>query len=190
MSIGTVVLGSSAVLPAARSSGGGETVEATLLADARARPGTGPDAAQRLYVRTAETLQRIADGLSRSGAAGAAPEIERMVDRRDLARVARMDTVLQQYKQRFPNGATGLVDGTRQANDEAFRLKVELVGASIEFQQSMNHLVGLESPTHRAAAVKRVASAASRLLDVRQGIDVFTEALLKAIRSAVPAGYL
>jgi hypothetical protein len=190
MSIGTVFLGSSAVLPAARSSGGGETVEATLLADARARPGTGPDAAQRLYVRTVETLQRIADGLSRSGAAGAAPKIERMVDRPDLARVARMDTVLQEYKQRFPNGATGLVDGTRQANDEAFRLKVELVGASIEFQQSMNHLVGLESPTHRAAAVKRVESAASRLLDVRQGIDVFNESLLKAIRSAVPAGYL
>jgi hypothetical protein len=82
------------------------------------------------------------------------------------------------------------VDGTRQANDEAFRLKVELVGASIEFQQSMNHLVGLEAPTERAAAVKRVESAASRLLDVRQGIDVFNESLLKAIRSAVPAGYL
>jgi len=190
MSVGTVLAGVSAAGWASRLPGGGDSIGADRIVHARAPSGPAPDAVRRLYERTVGSLQRIADGLNPPGAQ-AAPRIEQMIDRQDLERVASMDSVLQGFKQRFPNGSAGLLNLNRQANDEAFRLKVELVGASIEFDRAWDHLNGMmDSPSGDRAAVARVESARLRLLGVRQGIDAFDATLRQAIRSAVPPRYL
>lgn len=195
MNSGSVSAGRLALLPVLRSDRVGGQIGSAPRGDMVAVSAPGPGEARRLRNQTVASLQRIADGLNRMQTPrAAAGPIERLIHPQDLGRVALMDTVLQEFKGRFPLD-TGRWSVARQANDQAFRLKVELVGASLGIQRAQEELgsepaEGVGDPLGGRAAVERLEAAVHRLLAARVGIDALSASLANAIRVGAPPGFL